>query len=178
MRSLTARLGDFVRFLAPEPDGGAPAAAGAESLRFEALILEDLGATWDRFSRQRSWLVPKDAASLAAAADRRRPIGDLLALEPLEYGVSGRIVRLRLVGSEGSLEVRGLGVRRLLGLSDNLFFAEPRRDPNGRLTGFWFTGRGWGHGLGLCQAGAYGMAVAGADYREILTHYYAGVEIR
>lgn len=178
VRSLTARLGDFVRFLAPEPDGGAPAAAGAESLRFEALILEDLGATWDRFSRQRSWLVPKDAASLAAAAARRRPIGDLLALEPLEYGVSGRIVRLRLVGSEGSLEVRGLGVRRLLGLSDNLFFAEPRRDPDGRLTGFWFTGRGWGHGLGLCQAGAYGMAVAGADYREILTHYYAGVEIR
>lgn len=175
VRSLTARLGDFVRFLAPGPEGGDPAAA---PLRFEALILEDLGATWDRFSRQRSWLVPKDAASLAAAAARRRPIGDLLALEPLEYGVSGRIVRLRLVGSEGSLEVRGLGVRRLLGLSDNLFFAEPRRDPDGRLTGFWFTGRGWGHGLGLCQAGAYGMAVAGADYREILTHYYAGVEIR
>lgn len=175
VRSLTARLGDFVRFLAPGPEGGGPAAA---PLRFDALILEDLGATWDRFSRQRSWLVPKDAASLAAAAARRRPIGDLLALEPLEYGVSGRIVRLRLVGSEGSLEVRGLGVRRLLGLSDNLFFAEPRRDPDGRLTGFWFTGRGWGHGLGLCQAGAYGMAVAGADYREILTHYYAGVEIR
>lgn len=175
VRSLTARLGDFVRFLAPGPEGGDPA---AEPLRFEALILEDLGATWDRFSRQRSWFVPKDAASLAAAAARRRPIGDLLALEPLEYGVSGRIVRLRLVGSEGSLEVRGLGVRRLLGLSDNLFFAEPRRDPDGRLTGFWFTGRGWGHGLGLCQAGAYGMAVAGADYRKILTHYYAGVEIR
>lgn len=177
-RSLTARLGDFVRFLAPEPEGGDPGADGEEPLRFEALILEDLGATWDRFSRQRSWLVPKDAASLAEAAARRRPIGDLLALEPLEYGVSGRIVRLRLVGSEGSLEVRGLGVRRLLGLSDNLFFAEPRRDPDGRLTGFWFTGRGWGHGLGLCQAGAYGMAAAGADYREILTHYYAGVEIR
>lgn len=179
VRSLTARLGDFVRFLAPGPGGGSPAADGeAPPLRFEALILEDLGATWDRFSRQRSWLVPKDAASLAEAAARRRPIGDLLALEPLEYGASGRIVRLRLVGSEGSLEVRGLGVRRLLGLSDNLFFAEPRRDPDGRLTGYWFTGRGWGHGLGLCQAGAYGMAAAGADYREILTHYYAGVEIR
>lgn len=180
--SLTVRLGDFVRFLAPAGEGGDPApdpaADGEASLRFEALILEDLGATWDRFSRQRSWLVPKDAAALAQAAARQRPIGDLLALEPLEYGVSGRIVRLRLVGSEGSLEVRGLGVRRLLGLSDNLFFAEPRRDPSGRLTGFWFTGRGWGHGLGLCQAGAYGMAAAGADYREILTHYYAGVEIR
>ena len=184
--SLTARLGDFVRFhAAPDPGPEAPGNApdptspdAAPGIRFGILILEDLGGTWDRFSRQRSWLVPKDARTIAEAAARQKPIGDLLALEPLEYGVSGRIVRLRLVGSEGSLEVRGLGVRRVLGLSDNLFFAEPRRAPDGRLRGFWFTGRGWGHGLGLCQAGAYGMAAAGADYRQILAHYYAGTEIR
>lgn len=186
--ALTARPGDFVRFHAapgvpgPEtressaPDPASPDAA--PEIRFGVLILEDLGETWDRFSRQRSWLVPKDARTIAEAAARQKPIGDLLALEPLEYGVSGRIVRLRLVGSEGSLEVRGLGVRRVLGLSDNLFFAEPRHAPDGRLRGFWFTGRGWGHGLGLCQAGAYGMAAAGADYRQILAHYYAGIEIR
>ena len=192
--SLTARLGDFVRFHAgpaePRPGGpggnDAPDPAfpdtaspdAAPEIRFGILILEDLGGTWDRFSRQRSWLVPKDAGTLAEAAARLKPIGDLLALEPLEYGVSGRIVRLRLVGSEGSLEVRGLGVRRVLGLSDNLFFAEPRHAPDGRLRGYWFTGRGWGHGLGLCQAGAYGMAAAGADYRQILAHYYPGTEIR
>lgn len=192
--SLTARLGDFVRFHAAPaeplsggsggndaPDPAFPDTASpdaAPEIRFGILILEDLGGTWDRFSRQRSWLVPKDAGTLAEAAARQEPIGDLLALEPLEYGVSGRIVRLRLVGSEGSLEVRGLGVRRVLGLSDNLFFAEPRRAPDGRLRGFWFTGRGWGHGLGLCQAGAYGMAAAGADYRQILAHYYPGTEIR
>ena len=186
--ALTARLGDFVRFHAapaePRPEGYGGSASDpaspdtAPEIRFGILILEDLGETWDRFSRQRSWLVPKDAGTLAEAAARLKPIGDLLALEPLEYGVSGRIVRLRLVGSEGSLEVRGLGVRRVLGLSDNLFFAEPRYTPDGRLRGYWFTGRGWGHGLGLCQAGAYGMAAAGADYRQILAHYYPGTEIR
>lgn len=178
--SLTARLGDFVRFraAATAPRAGTPDETGTgPEIRFDLLILEDLGATWDRFSRQRSWLVPKDSGTIAAAAARQKDLGDLLALEPLEYGVSGRIARLRLVGSEGSLEVRGLGVRRVLGLSDNLFFAEPRRAPDGRLTGYWFTGRGWGHGLGLCQAGAYGMAAAGADYRAILAHYYPGIEV-
>jgi len=41
-----------------------------------------------------------------------------------------------------------------------------------------FTGRGWGHGVGMCQVGAYGMAAAGRSYQEILAHYYAGTEIR
>ena len=73
--------------------------------------------------------------------------------------------------------MRGLEIRRVPGLSENLFFAEPRIGSDGRISGFWFHGRGWGHGLGLCQAGAYGMAAAGSDYREIVAHYYPGVEI-
>ena len=40
-----------------------------------------------------------------------------------------------------------------------------------------FLGRGWGHGVGLCQNGAFGMALAGAPYDEILRHYYTGIEI-
>ena len=110
--------------------------------------------------------------------NRVKPIGRIVALEPLEFGASGRIVRLEIVGTEGSLELRGLRIRRLLGLAENLFRAEPRRDEAGAVTEWWFSGRGWGHGLGLCQAGAYGMAAAGAGYREILAHYYPGTEIR
>jgi len=41
-----------------------------------------------------------------------------------------------------------------------------------------FTGRGWGHGLGMCQVGAYGMALRGLSYREILTHYYSGITLQ
>ena len=37
-----------------------------------------------------------------------------------------------------------------------------------------FSGKGWGHGIGLCQVGAYGMALRGEDYRAILAHYYRG----
>lgn len=166
------RVGDFVRYHA---EGGAP---GEESARLDLLILEDLGEAQDRFSSQRSWFVPRNNTDLSEAVNEVKPIGRIVALEPLEFGASGRVARLRIVGAAGSLEVRGLRIRRLLGLAENLFRAEPRRDEHGGVTEWWFTGRGWGHGLGLCQAGAYGMAAAGAGYREILAHYYPETEIR
>ncbi len=170
--ALRLRVGDFVRYHA------AAGPAADEPVPFELLVLEDLGDAEDRFSRQSSWFVPKNNADLSAAVNEVKPIGRIVALEPLEYGASGRIVRLEIVGTEGSLELRGLRIRRLLGLAENLFRAEPRRDEDGGITEWWFSGRGWGHGLGLCQAGAYGMAAAGAGYREILAHYYPGTEIR
>lgn len=174
VRELRLRVGDFVRYLvAARAMGG-----DQESVRFDLLVLEDLGDAQDRFSRQSSWLVPRNNADLSDAINEVKPIGRIVALEPLEFGASGRIVRLRIVGTGGSLEVRGLRIRRLLGLAENLFRAEPRRDENGDVKEWWFSGRGWGHGLGLCQAGAYGMAASGARYREILAHYYPGTEIR
>ena len=170
--ALRLRVGDFVRYHA------VAGRAVGEPVPFDLLILEDLGDAEDRFSRQSSWFVPKNNADLSAAVNEVKPIGRIVALEPLEYGASGRIVRLEIVGTEGSLELRGLRIRRLLGLAENLFRAEPRRDATGGVTEWWFSGRGWGHGLGLCQAGAYGMAAAGAGYREILAHYYPETEIR
>ena len=170
---LRLRVGDFVRYhVAAEPAGE------GDPVRFDLLILEDLGDAQDRFSRQSSWFVPKNNTDLSDAVNEAKPIGRIVALEPLEFGASGRVARLRIVGTEGSLEVRGLRIRRLLGLAENLFRAEPRRDEDGDVTEWWFSGRGWGHGLGLCQAGAYGMAAAGAGYREILAHYYPETEIR
>ena len=47
----------------------------------------------------------------------------------------------------------------------------------GRLEAVVFAGKGWGHGVGLCQVGAYGMALRGADYAEILAHYYRGARL-
>jgi stage II sporulation protein D len=41
-----------------------------------------------------------------------------------------------------------------------------------------FYGRGWGHGVGMCQVGAYGMALEGATFEEILTKYYKGIELK
>ncbi len=124
--------------------------------------------SWSRFISTRQ---------LKAAVQARYPGFPFEDFEVLERGVSGRVARLRLLGSGGrALEIEGLAVRWTLGVWDNLFWAAPSRGENNE-PGWQFRGRGWGHGVGMCQAGAFGMAMRGADYREILEHYYTGIEI-
>ena len=101
----------------------------------------------------------------------------LLDLRAVRRGVSGRIVELAVVGSKGSTVVKGFDVRNLLDLRESLTVIELQRDPSGRITSAVFAGKGWGHGVGLCQVGAYGMAMRGSDYKEILSHYYPGIAL-
>ena len=124
------------------------------------------------------WTVRYDAAELAALVRERTGIdfGEIRALEPVERGPSGRIKYLRIVGSKHT-EVVGkeLKIRRALSsshLKSSAFDVE--RDP----AGAWILrGRGWGHGVGLCQIGAAVMAANGFDYKQILQHYYPGTDV-
>ncbi len=69
----------------------------------------------------------------------------------------------------------GMRIRGLLGLKDNVFaFTTLGEAPRRR---FVFWGRGWGHGVGMCQTGAYGMALEGATHEAILTHYFRGIAL-
>ena len=52
-----------------------------------------------------------------------------------------------------------------------------QRDRGGRVIAFLFSGKGWGHGVGMCQVGAYGLAKGGATFEQILHHYYTGITI-
>ena len=72
--------------------------------------------------------------------------------------------------------LRGLPVRWSLNVPDNLFVFEKSVDPDG-VDRYTFFGKGWGHGIGMCQVGAYGMAFRGWKADQILKHYYTGVEI-
>ena len=54
---------------------------------------------------------------------------------------------------------------------------ERKYDESGRIAGFTFLGRGWGHGVGMCQVGAYGLAKQGFSYEQILKAYYTGIEL-
>jgi stage II sporulation protein D len=67
-------------------------------------------------------------------------------------------------------------LRQALEVPEMLFTVQKARGAQGE-TEFVFLGRGWGHGVGLCQNGAYGMALAGATYDEILRHYYTNIDI-
>jgi SpoIID/LytB domain protein len=100
-------------------------------------------------------------------------IGRVTALTPKSRGVSGRIQVLTIVGEKGSVDIAGdLKIRRTLGgLKSTLF--EVKREGNR----FTFRGAGFGHGVGMCQLGAIGMADAGKPHKEILGHYYRGTHL-
>lgn len=123
------------------------------------------------------WQVSLEPAAVARAVGRYGSVGRVLDLVPTEVGVSGRVVALRVVGSEGELELQGQKVRLGLGLRESLFVLHRETDASGAVERFVITGKGWGHGVGLCQVGASGMARAGASFEEILTHYYTGVRV-
>jgi SpoIID/LytB domain protein len=97
-------------------------------------------------------------------------LGEVTALEPLERGPSERIIRLRIVGKSKSLVVgKELEIRRVLSRS-HLYSSAFDVEREGET--FVLRGKGWGHGVGLCQIGAAVMASRGLRYREILKHYY------
>lgn len=107
-------------------------------------------------------------------------IGRPKALVPEERGEGGRIVRLRIEGTRQSLVVgKELMIRRLLSETHlkSSAFEIHWQDGDSRIV---LHGKGWGHGVGLCQIGAAVMASKGYSYREILEHYYpkAALEVK
>ena len=124
------------------------------------------------------WTVRYTPEDLSALVRERTgtDFGDIQALEPVERGPSGRIKYLRIVGSKHTETLgKELRIRRALSpshLKSSAFSVE--RDPAGT---FVLRGRGWGHGVGLCQIGAAVMADRGFDYKQILLHYYPGTSL-
>ena len=109
--------------------------------------------------------------------------GDILDIVPLERGKSGRIWRMKIVGSERSFIIgKELEIRRVLSnshLYSSAFVVDKfDKDANGVPQRFELIGAGWGHGVGLCQIGAAVMGAKGYKYDEILLHYYRGAEIK
>ncbi|MCL5270374.1 MAG: SpoIID/LytB domain-containing protein [bacterium] len=93
---------------------------------------------------------------------------------------SGRVRRLRIVGERKTVTVsREMEIRELMGNCYSTFFAcDTDQDSQGRLSRLTLRGAGFGHGVGMCQMGAYMMALHGYNYRQILGHYYHNVKIR
>jgi stage II sporulation protein D len=108
--------------------------------------------------------------------------GTLKGIQPLSRGPSGRIYRLRIVGSKNNMIVgKELEIRRWLSRShlySSAFVVETECDACGEVERFIFHGAGWGHGVGLCQIGAAVMATKGFSAEDILNHYFPGIEIR
>lgn len=107
--------------------------------------------------------------------------GDIIDLIPLKRGKSGRIYRLKIIGTQRTLIIgKELEIRRALSKSHlygSAFVVEKVDIKDGVPQQFVIKGAGWGHGVGLCQIGAAMMGVQGYRYDEILLHYYKSAEI-
>ena len=128
----------------------------------------------------------RDEISALVAERSGIDLGRISMLEPLERGESGRIFRLRIAGSKKILTVgKELEIRRILSdshLKSSAFDVEYMREGQTVLsTDDWdalvLHGKGWGHGVGLCQIGAAVMASQGYTYQQILSHYYPGTSV-
>jgi stage II sporulation protein D len=150
---------------------------GTGRIDFLEVVAPLKGLSDDRSSSVYSWEVRKTRRELETAANRRVAVGRLQDLRVLRRGRSGRVVELEVRGSRGTTVVRGFDIRRLLQLKESLTVIEIQRSAGGELEAVVFAGKGWGHGVGLCQVGAYGMALRGSDHVEILAHYYVGATL-
>ena len=108
--------------------------------------------------------------------------GDIIDLIPIQRGPSGRICKLKIVGSLKTLTIgKELEIRRTLShshLFSSAFVVDKGKTKDGVPQSFLISGAGWGHGVGLCQIGAAVMGEKGYTYEEILLHYYKGADIR
>lgn len=128
-----------------------------------------------RHAPKQRWTQFMSDSRLRQAVQARYPGFPFTGFEVISRGISGRVGKLRLLGQEDrTLMVEGLAVRWTLDVPDTWFYASRRQDAD-RPAGWLFRGRGWGHGVGMCQAGAFGMASRNLAYREILEHYYSGI---
>lgn len=107
-------------------------------------------------------------------------IGKLYSISITKRASDGRVQSLEVVTSSGTYNIEKDKIRWIIsdgkigtgGLSSTLFYI------TSDASGYTFTGGGWGHGVGMCQEGARGMAEMGMKYSEIIKHYYQGVELR
>lgn len=126
------------------------------------------------------WKVAYTQQELADLIHRKsgRNFGEIIDLIPLERGSSGRIIRLKIVGTRQTFIIgKELEIRRTLSETHlySAAFVVDREDFHGDVPGrFVLTGAGWGHGVGLCQIGAAVMGEQGYSYREMLAHYFPG----
>jgi len=146
---------------------------------FMEIELSPSGAASDRLSYAATWQTTLTRSSVAEKLrDLAGDIGTFMDIQPSRLGFSGRAVQIQAVGSRRTTTLNGYRVRNALGLRDTLFTLTREFNADGGVTTFTFSGRGFGHGVGLCQTGAYGMAKAGRSYTDILKTYYTGVDIK
>jgi SpoIID/LytB domain protein len=158
-----------------------PALCNTKDKEILSQVLNDYDLETTDFYR---WKVSYTQSEIAQLITEKLKMdfGAIVDLIPLERGHSGRISKLKIVGTEKMLTIgKELEIRRTLStthLLSSAFVVDKETSVNGVPSGFTLVGAGWGHGVGLCQIGAAVMGNQGYSYDDILRHYYSGVTIK
>ena len=159
-----------------------PAFCNTTDKKILSQVLNDYDQETADFYR---WKVTLTQEKLKQLLDEKLKMnfGDILDLQAEERGKSGRISKLRIVGTEKTFVIgKELEIRRALSdthLYSSAFVVDRCDiDEKGVPQRFDIIGAGWGHGVGLCQIGAAVIGEEGFDYDAILLHYYQGAEIK
>jgi len=164
--------------------GNPPAYCNTQDKYTLSQVLNDYDRETHNFYR---WKVSITQLEIKALLLRKVDIdvGNVLDLIPVERGVSGRLIRLKIVGDKKTIVIgKELEIRKALSEShlyssafvvEKLFATDEKSDTT---EAFILRGAGWGHGVGLCQIGAAMMGAKGFSYKEILTHYFPYAELK
>ncbi|MCC6695307.1 MAG: SpoIID/LytB domain-containing protein [Candidatus Hydrogenedentes bacterium] len=164
-----------LRGTADFPAGKTPAAPGANMSRW---LQSQPAAYCSGDSAGFRWKRRITAAELGKLVNQQYNVGTIRSVEPGERGVSGRLKSVKIVGSGGTATIRKeLPIRQVFGgLPSAMVLIQEERGPSGPVA-YTIIGGGRGHGVGLCQHGARGMALQGIGHAEILAHYFAGAAL-
>jgi stage II sporulation protein D len=160
---------------------------GGETVRYQVDALgavkyleiqpTDSPTTAERMSPWVNWNKTVAASAVQSRLSRYvRGIGTLYDINVKKVGYSRRPIELEIIGSNGVKMLKGGKIRSALRLPEQLFVMNKRYNGS-TVSSYTFTGRGWGHGVGMCQYGAFGLAKMGVKYDEIVRHYYSGVAL-
>jgi stage II sporulation protein D len=165
--------------LEPAPGDRVRLVVRDETVRAVAAFVPVAEGLYERESSWIHWVRRFTGAELMGKLlerDSSRKGRAVLRLDVLSRGVSGRAAKVRVTTDREAFDLSGLEVRFALGLPETLFTLVTGKDETGAPVHTFF-GRGWGHGVGLCQTGTFGMALAGKSHAEILAAYYPGTTL-
>ena len=163
--TLTVRPGDRLRWLR---NGSRVLALWVE--------LEADGPLNERDSAWTEWVRRVPARELARRMAGRIAGNEVREITVVKRSPSGRAIEMRVKTDLAEAVFKRFDLRQAVEMPEMLFTVSRVEGADGQAE-FVFFGRGWGHGVGLCQNGAFGMALAGETYDRILRHYYTGIDI-
>ena len=171
-----ANESNAARWIASSPD----AFCNTADKRILSQVLNNYDQETTDFYR---WRVEYTQSELSELIKSRSGIdyGDIIDLQPVARGTSGRLYKLKIVGSRRTMTIgKELEIRRTLSpshLYSSAFTVDKQGSEGGVPSRFVLHGAGWGHGVGLCQIGAAVMGELGYGYRQILLHYFINANI-